>query len=157
MMPKTIVLMRHAEKPADQADPNLSPAGKERAKHLATWLPQQYPDIGFVFAAAISKESARPYETVEPFAKKAGLPIDDSIADKDYAKLANKLATDTRYQGACVLVCWHHGEIPQLAAALGAPAGSYPDPWPSDVFNLVLQMDYNGGSVPKMKQITEPF
>jgi len=31
-MPRLVLLTRHAEKPDDPSDPNLSPAGKQRAK-----------------------------------------------------------------------------------------------------------------------------
>ena len=39
MAPRSVFLMRHAEKPDDPEDPDLAPAGVERAKHLANWLP----------------------------------------------------------------------------------------------------------------------
>jgi broad specificity phosphatase PhoE len=39
MAPNQIVILRHAEKPEDQRDPDLSPAGEERAKMLATLIP----------------------------------------------------------------------------------------------------------------------
>lgn len=35
--PKLVLVMRHAEKPDDAADPNLSPTGQERAKRLANY------------------------------------------------------------------------------------------------------------------------
>jgi phosphohistidine phosphatase SixA len=55
--PKTIILMRHAEKPDDLTNPDLSHAGRERAKALATWIPQVCPNFDFLFASAISKQS----------------------------------------------------------------------------------------------------
>jgi len=36
MWPKTVYIIRHAEKPEDPHDPNLSPQGVERAQALAT-------------------------------------------------------------------------------------------------------------------------
>jgi DNA-binding NarL/FixJ family response regulator len=36
MWPKTVYIIRHAEKPEDPHDPNLSPQGVERAHALAT-------------------------------------------------------------------------------------------------------------------------
>ncbi len=65
--PQVILVMRHAEKPADPADPDLSSTGQERAAELAKYIPATFGDLDFLFAAAISKHSARPFETVKPF------------------------------------------------------------------------------------------
>jgi hypothetical protein len=48
-MPKQIPLMCHAEKPRDETDPGLSPAGQTRATELATYIPQTFGAIGFLF------------------------------------------------------------------------------------------------------------
>ena len=157
MSPKTILIMRHAEKPDDPTDPDLSEAGFARAESLASWVPSRYPGVNFLFASAISKHSARPYETISPLAKKLGLPLDSTFADQDYAALASELMTAKKYDGTVVLVCWHHGHIPSLAWELKAPAGTYPDPWNPAVFNLALQFDYDSEGIPKVTNIPEPF
>jgi hypothetical protein len=41
-----------------------------------------------------------------------------------------------------VLICWHHGNIPNLAIALGIPK---PPPWPGSVFDRVWQLTYTAG------------
>jgi broad specificity phosphatase PhoE len=68
--PSLILVMRHAEKSLDPADPDLSPAGEARAQALATYIPQTFEPLDFLYAAAISKHSARPYETVKPLSLK---------------------------------------------------------------------------------------
>ena len=156
MSPKMILLMRHAEKSGDPTDPDLSDQGVARAQKLVAWVPQTFGAPDFIFASAISKHSARPYETVKPLAKALNIPLDATFADQDYGALASDLLTRHRHDGASILVCWHHGNIPALAEDLGAPAGSYPDPWDRNVFDLVLRLDY-GGSGLKLTQITEPF
>lgn len=156
MGPKTILLMRHAEKRDDPSDPDLSDAGVERAERLVKWIPQTFGKPDFIFASAISKHSARPYETVKPLSKADSIPLDATYADQDYGALAQYLFAKHRYDGCSVLICWHHGNIPSLAEHLRAPQGSYPDPWKGHVFNLVLRFDYSANGV-NVTQITEPF
>jgi len=154
--PKTILVMRHAEKPDDPDDPDLTKAGEARAIKLAAFIPEQFGKPDFIFASAITPHSARPYETVEPLSKASGIGIDATIADNDYGALAKQLLTKTKYADKLVLVCWHHGNIPSLLRYLGASAGSYPNPWDHKVFNLILQVGFSGGDV-SVKPVTEPF
>jgi phosphohistidine phosphatase SixA len=152
----TILLMRHAEKPADVADIHLSPAGAERAEELASYIPKTFGKPDFLFAAANSKHSYRPVETVEPLSRATGLSIDSSHPDDDYAALASKLLTKPHFEGKLTLVCWHHEKIPHFAKALGAGEGDIPDPWDPDVFNLILQFGFKAGKL-TVKEIKEPF
>ena len=154
--PKMILVMRHAEKPDDPDDPDLTEDGHARAIKLATFIPQQFGAPDFIFAAAITRHSARPYETVRPLSQATSVGIDATIADNDYGALAKELLTKTKYADKSVVVCWHHGNIPSLMRYLGASAGSYPDPWNHTVFNLILEVGFSGGSV-SVKQVAEPF
>jgi broad specificity phosphatase PhoE len=151
-----ILLMRHAEKPDDPLDPNLSPAGRERAEKLVRYIPETFGKPAWLFASAISKHSQRPFETIDPLAKSIDVPIDTSFADQDYAALAQELAANPRYDGKLILICWHHGNIPPLAHALKAKHGDYPNPWDPNVFNLILSFDFNAG-VPHVRSVSEPF
>lgn len=151
-----ILLMRHAEKPDDHADPDLSPAGLQRARDLVPYIQATFGAPSFLFAAAPSVHSNRPVQTIEPLSKAVGIAIDESIADKHYEDLANKLLTEPRYLGKLTVVCWHHEKIPALARALGARHGDYPDPWKDDVFNLILKFDFDGDRL-EVTQKTEPF
>lgn len=154
--PTMILVMRHAERPADPSDPDLTKQGKARAKRLATYIPKEFGKPDFIFAAAISRHSARPYQTVLPLSKQTKVSIDAKIADNDYGVLAQKLLTKKRYAGKSIVVCWHHGNIPSLMRMLGAPSGSYPNPWNHTVFNLILKVDFPKGRA-KVKKIREPF
>jgi broad specificity phosphatase PhoE len=154
--PQYILVMRHAEKMADPADPDLSSAGEERAAELAKYIPATFGDLDFLFAAAISKHSARPYETVKPLSKLTGLPIDSTIADQDYGFLADQLLSDANFADKRILICWHHGNIPSFMYALGAPKESYPNPWDSQVFNEILKIEYSSPD-PAVTRIVEPF
>jgi hypothetical protein len=156
IMPKNanILLVRHGEKP--QSGTGLAPAGQARAQAYVAYF-QNYAIGGtpiklqYIFATADSDASHRPRLTVEPLAKALGLDINDKHADKDYATVADHLLSHGKYDGSDVLVCWHHGEILDLAAALGAsagtlpPASNWPAKWPGDVFGWLLQLRYDAG------------
>lgn len=153
----TILLMRHAEKPDDDGDPNLSQAGYIRADKLADYIPSHFhrnPD--YLFATADSDSSARPRETLEPLSQKTHVPIDSSIDNKDYKDLAKEL-DDPKYDGKFMVIAWHHGKIPQLAEKLGAPAGSYPDEWPGKTFDEIIELDYDDKGKVTAHEITEDF
>jgi broad specificity phosphatase PhoE len=149
--------MRHAEKSGDPKDPNLAPAGAVRARTLAAWLPQTFGRPDNLFASARSAHSQRPIQTLMPLATALRLPIDDGYADQDYGVLAWDLLRRHRYDGQFVVICWHHGHLPDFARDLGARKREVPHPWPDGVFNLVLQFDYaaDGGVV--VRTLTEPF
>ncbi|HEX9449020.1 MAG TPA: phosphoglycerate mutase family protein [Dongiaceae bacterium] len=155
MAPQTVILLRHAEKPANPDDPHLSPAGRVRAQKLANWLPHELGAEPDVILAAASKLSQRPYETVMPLAAALHLPIDTFFADQDHRALAHDLLTEARYASKLIALCWNHKHLPALARELGAPEGSYPDPWPEELFNLILRFDFAAATPVKVAQLTE--
>ena len=74
--PAQIILIRHAEKPADEANPHLAPAGVERATKLVAFLTTDPAMTKFglpvaVFATATTKkgDGVRTQETITPLAK----------------------------------------------------------------------------------------
>jgi hypothetical protein len=144
--PATILIIRHAEKLFD-GDTDLSPAGNARAQLLikAFVPPGVRPDLPtpqYIFAAAPSHHSDRSALTVIPLADALHLPIDQNFKDHDYADLAAELLSG-EYAGKVVLICWHHGKIPELAAALGAKPPY--DPWPEDQYDRIWRIDYLNG------------
>ena len=149
--------MRHAEKTGDMTDFHLSAAGKARAQKLTDYIPKTFGKPDAIFAAARSHRSIRSIETVEPLAASLGLAIQDHIEDQDYPELAELLAKDGAYRGALVVISWQHGKLPELAEELGAPPGSYPDPWPDETFNVIIDLDYGKGLPPAVRPIVEPF
>jgi broad specificity phosphatase PhoE len=46
----TILIMRHAEKSGDPLDPDLTPAGRDRAQRLAEFIPAKFGKPQFLFA-----------------------------------------------------------------------------------------------------------
>jgi hypothetical protein len=60
--------------------------------------------------------------------------------------------------GTNILICWHHGQIPQLLRALGAePKKLLPNAkWPDDEFGWLIQLHYDeNGRLFESKRINE--
>ncbi len=158
-MPKNtnILMVRHAEKPDSGTD--LAVPGQERAQAYVVYF-QNYSlnssplKLNYLFAAQNSTSSDRPQLTIQPLAAAIGLAIDDTHKDKDYQKVADDILQNAKYDNQNILICWHHGEILDLATALGAtglPSSSnWPSKWPGHVFGWVLQLCYddNGTIIP---------
>ena len=89
--------------------------------------------IDHIFAAKDSTKSHRPKLTVKPLAKALGIRPNHHYEDKDTTGAAAAIA---KLDDAQILVCWHHGEILELAKKLGAPKHTLPPKWPGDVFGL---------------------
>ena len=102
----------------------------------------RFPTPNYIFATERSKHSNRPVETVTPLGTAINLPINDGIADKDkdIKKMVNAILND--YPGKVVLICWHHGKIPDLSKALGI---SKPPRWDGKVFDRVWQVTFPKG------------
>jgi len=146
--PATVLLIRHAEK-LDNGEIDLSPIGFERARLLPKiFAPGARPDLPtpqFLFATRISPHSDRPVQTLTPLAEALHLPIDNSFDNDQYRALASTLLSG-KYAGKVVLVVWHHGKIPQLAAALGAKP---PDNrWPDDQYDRIWRRIFPTHSCP---------
>ena len=156
MAPATILLLRHAEKPADRRDPHLSEAGRARAARLAAYIPEAFGRPDLLIAAADKASSFRPRETIEPLAAATGVTFRCDVPETRGAALAKELLSDPRHDGARIVVAWRHKALPGLARALGAKAGQCPDPWPEDLYDLILRFDYDGAE-PRVTAVTMPF
>jgi hypothetical protein len=133
---------------------------------LATLIPNKFGRPDFLVAAGNSSKSHRPVETLQPLANKLEFPADKFIqtyANDSYPLLASDLLAKRKYSGTVVIVCWHHGNIPQLAHTLGAtPTQLATAPelseskWNPLVFDRFWILDFGGGggvlfqSVPQM-------
>jgi hypothetical protein len=156
-----ILVIRHAEKPA--AGDQLSAAGEARAQAYVNFFKNFTVDgqslkLDYLFAAADSKVSQRARLTIEPTSKMLGLAIDSRFADEQFQKLADEIRTQPH--GKNILICWHHGEIPQLIQALGADPGRlFPKgKWPDEVFNWLVELRYDSdGHLTEASRGSEKF
>ena len=145
----TVLLIRHAEKP-DEGD-GITPAGEARATayiHYFTNLKLESealkPDE--IFASADSHNSRRPRLTVEPLARALKIPVNLSYKDKDFLSLVTALQSG--HNGKHILICWHHGAVPEMLRAFGADPGTVlpGGQWPKDEYGwlIVLRYDQEG-------------
>lgn len=151
--PTQIILLRHAEKPDDPADPSLSPKGRERAEALVSLLgPKDAPltrkaPIAALYATRITKNgrSLRTRETLAPLAKKLGINVNTPYKSEEVEDLARDVLANATYEGKTVVICWTHQEIADLAGAFGV--NPKPDKWKDKRFDKFWILDFRGGTV----------
>ncbi|HET7234265.1 MAG TPA: hypothetical protein VFJ16_29905 [Longimicrobium sp.] len=159
-----IMVIRHAEKPADtpppqgvnadgDADPeSLIAQGWQRAGALACLFdpargPLQAPELATpqtIFAAGVGhhSHSERPTQTVTPLAARLGLQINGSYL-KGYE---SEMVSAALAQEGVVLIAWQHEAIPAIANQIVGNDTTVPQTWPGDRFDLVWVFDWNAGA-----------
>lgn len=161
-MPKNtnILLIRHAEKP--DSGKELAVPGQERAQAYVIYFQNYFIQsstslstsgpvkLDYLFASADSSQSDRPDLTIAPLSAAIGVAIDANHKNDHYQKVADDILQNSKYDNSNILICWHHGEILDLAAALGVvasklpPASDWPTKWPGTEYGWVLQLCYDG-------------
>ncbi len=112
---RTVILVRHAEKGADDPrDPALSELGRERAQDLARLLARSGA------RRLVVSEYRRTRETLEPLAAALGLEL-ESVPARELEELAKSL--EATPPGETVVVAGHSNTVPALAARLGVALG----------------------------------
>ncbi len=106
-----VLLVRHAEKVSEEADPDLSEAGRERARRLTALFAPFKP------VALFASHRKRTQQTLEPLAKALGLPVQVRKGGEE-AALARELLD--AWKGRTIVVCGHSNTVGPLAAALGS-------------------------------------
>ena len=115
----------------------------------------RFPTPQFLFATAPSNSSSRPVETITPTAQalqfltnNPKVTINEQYTNDDagIAGLTSAiLKNPDTYGGKVILVCWHHGTIPQLTEAFGVGPSQLPfSKWPGSVFDLVFNITWVG-------------
>lgn len=115
----TVILVRHAEKASsDTKDPDLSDAGRERARRLASLLARSG------VTRLVATDLKRTQQTLAPLAEAIGKPVEVRAA-KETDALARELRATPA--GAVVVVAHHSNGIPAIAKAMGVvPRGLAP-------------------------------
>ncbi|MFN2498171.1 MAG: phosphoglycerate mutase family protein [Pyrinomonadaceae bacterium] len=110
----TIMLVRHAEKNIEPANPNpdISPLGQARAQELA----RMFGDAGI--KAIYATQYKRTQQTVKPLADKLGLAA-TQVDAKNTAELVRQIRA--QHNGEVVLVAGHNNTVPEIIAALSGP------------------------------------
>ena len=161
-MPPTapkVMVIRHAEKPADDPPPHgvemkgdhdkesLTPLGWQRAGALAALFAPARGQLQSPLLATPTKlyasgigdgsDSERPQETITPLAAKLDATIDTNfLKGQERAMVAAALA-----QEGVVLVAWEHKAIPGIANQILGNDTTAPQEWPGERFDLVWVFD----------------
>jgi len=138
----TVILVRHAEKnnEPDNPNPNLSPAGHERAQELARLL----SNAGVT--AIYASQYVRTQQTVQPTANQMRLPV-VQIDARNTDELVQQISTKNR--GGVVLIAGHNNTVPAAIAALGG--GSFPVIPENEFDNMFIVTIYRFGKAKVVK------
>jgi hypothetical protein len=103
---------------------------------------------------ASDDHSNRPVETITPLAQalqlfgNSKIRINDSFGNSAHGIkgiTSEILGKPGVYGGHVVLICWHHGTIPELTEAFGVPASELPwRKWPPTIFDLIFCITWPG-------------
>jgi hypothetical protein len=156
--PAQVILIRHGEKPADDAELHLSERGKKRAEALVDFFltnpamtNRGVPNVLIASKVTGNGHGQRPSETLQPLAEKLHLSVQTPFLAWDYAALAHQVLTSPEYDGKIVVICWVHEELTDLAAALGV---KLPPPWKGSVFDRAWVINWRGNKT-KMKDLPQ--
>jgi hypothetical protein len=157
----TVLIIRHAEKPASGA--NLTPEGEARANAYAKYFEpfndgKESFNVDALYATSDTTRRARSKLTLLPLSQATGLPIQTKYGNYDANFLAEALRNEP--PGKHPLISWHYSHIPDLISALGGdPKSLLPDgKWPPNVFNWVIELQYDAnGKLLKSQRIQEQF
>lgn len=163
-MPSKIMIIRHAEKPADdgsidgvsvsgaQDAEDLIVRGWQRSGALARFFapvngPPADPRLAtpvFIFASAIGSHSnsLRPQHTVLELANLLGQQLILTHAKGDEAELV----ADVLGRDGAVLIAWEHEAIPDIANQILGDQTTCPQVWPGSRFDVVWIFDPKPGS-----------
>ena len=146
--PEEIILLRHAEKPADDRNPSLSPRGLERARALPSLLTNSPAFSGHALPAAVFAPRStthghgrRAEETISPLARELHMPVRTPFAAGDYAKLAKEILSNRAFDGKTIVICWEHDNLPPLARELGVHK---PPNWSGGTFDRLWVVTWEG-------------
>lgn len=144
---ETIVLFRHAEKPAAGLG-QLSCQGLNRALALPAVLKRKFERPAALFApnpgirkldGGVAYNYIRPLATIEPTAISLGLPVNTDFGLEDLDGLQAAI-TQPAYRDATVFVAWEHRLLVKLAAQLLGHNGADPAlaaPWHYNDFDSI--------------------
>jgi broad specificity phosphatase PhoE len=135
--PKTIYIVRHAEKQLEGQDPELAYVGEVRAKKLAQILEKE------AIKRVLSTDYTRTRTTAQPTAAAAGLTVETYDPKNQEA-----LVADLRASEGNVLVVGHSNTVSQLANAFIDEGEKFADLTDLEYdFIYVVTLDKKGAKV----------
>lgn len=138
----TVILVRHAEKNIEPTnpDPDLSPAGLERAQEIARVFSES--NINAIYATQFK----RTQQTVKPLADRTGLTVSLLDASQTDELLSRIQST---HRGQTVFVAGHNNTIPAIVSTLSGE--THPLIPESEYDNLYIVTIYRFGKAKVLK------
>jgi broad specificity phosphatase PhoE len=131
----TVILVRHAEKVDDSADPALSEAGNARARALADAL----ADAGVT--AILTTQFERTRMTAAPLGERLGI-VPAIVTAAGRAHAAEVAARVREHADGTVVVVGHSNTVGAIIRALGGPdVGDIADAEYDNLFVLTIEAD----------------
>jgi 2,3-bisphosphoglycerate-dependent phosphoglycerate mutase len=138
----TVILVRHAEKKIepDNPDPDLTPAGLERAQLIAREF--STANINAIYAT----QYKRTQQTVNPLSDRIGVPIKQLNSNQTNELIKEIL---TNHRGQTIFVSGHNNTIPAIVTELSGE--SFPVIPESEYDNLFIVTIYRFGKAKVLK------
>lgn len=143
--PKTIYIVRHAEKILEGDDPGLSVAGTARSKKLSQIL--EAKEIQHIF----STNTVRTKSTAQPLADVKGLTIE--IYDP---KNHDDLVKELRQRTGNILVVGHSNTINHLANYFVGSGEKYPELQDIE-YDFIFEVDLNEGGSSVLRKVFKDY
>lgn len=125
-LPSRVIVIRHAEKPDDDHEPDLSERGRERAAELPSLFAQnsvlrEQPHIDVIYAMKAPKVGGtrRPMQTVQPLSRALHLNVNNEIQHVQINEFIEFIKTNPELDGKVVLICWNREGPPAFAEGFG--------------------------------------
>ena len=148
-----IMIIRHGEKPPASGPPQGIDAGGQPDIHSLTargWARAGALSVLFAPANGVSHpglarptaiyaaggtagEGLRTRQTVTPLAAHLGIPVNTQFSKGNETALAGEVGR----RSEPTLICWQHGELPAITAALANVTPAPPTVWPDERYDLV--------------------
>ena len=138
----TVILVRHAEKNIEpnNPDPDLAPAGVERAQEIA----RMFGDAGI--NAIYATQFKRTQQTVKPLSDRTGVPV-TVLESNQTNELLRRI--QTTHRGQTVFIAGHNNTVPAIVSELSGETFSViPD---SEYDNLYIVTIYRFGKAKVVK------
>lgn len=138
----TVILVRHAEKNLEpnNPDPDLTPAGNERAQEIA----RVFGDSGV--NAIYATQYKRTQQTVQPLSDRTKIAI-ARLDSKQSDELVRRIQTDHR--GQTVFIAGHSNSVPAIVSTISGE--TYPEIPDSEYDNLFIVTIYRFGKAKVLK------
>jgi hypothetical protein len=145
---ETIVLFRHAEKPAQEIG-QLNCKGFQRAIRLEKSLVSKFGKPDYIFApnpfVKVTKSNGsfyyfRPLSTVTPLSISLGVPISIPFGQDQVNEMVGELLSE-KYENSTIFVSWAHQSLVEIVNNLLIKVGNKDmqlDEWPKSEFDRLV-------------------